>query len=57
MDGSLPSFEQRGAIIRSTHDLEDQVIELAGHLNAANYRFLSPRRVRSSQGLELPRDA
>ena len=41
MDGSLPSFEDRGAFIRSTHELEDQIIELAGHLNAANYRFLS----------------
>lgn len=41
MDGSLPSFEDRGAYIRSTHELEDQIIELAGHLNAANYRFLS----------------
>ncbi len=26
--------------IRSTHDLEDQIVELAGHLNAGNYRFL-----------------
>ncbi len=41
MDGSLPTFESRGAYIRSTHDLGDQLIELAGHLNAANYRFLS----------------
>jgi hypothetical protein len=41
MDGSLPSFEDRAAFIRSTHELEDQIIELAGHLNAANYRFLS----------------
>jgi hypothetical protein len=41
MDGSLPSFDERGAFIRSTHELEDQIIELAGHLNAANYRFLS----------------
>jgi len=41
MDGSLPSFEDRLAYIRSTHELEDQIIELAGHLNAGNYRFLS----------------
>jgi hypothetical protein len=41
MDGSLPSFEERMTYIRSTHELEDQIIELAGHLNAANYRFLS----------------
>jgi hypothetical protein len=27
--------------VRSTHELEDQILELAGHLNAANYRFLS----------------
>lgn len=40
MDGSLPSFEERGAYIRSTHELADQILELAGHLNAANYRFL-----------------
>jgi hypothetical protein len=41
MDGSLPSFEERMTYIRSTHVLEDQIVELAGHLNAANYRFLS----------------
>ena len=41
MDGSLPSFESRLADIRSTHDLEDQLIELAGHLNAGTHRFLS----------------
>ena len=41
MDGSLPSFEERIAYIRSTHELEDQIVELAGHLNAANYRFLA----------------
>jgi hypothetical protein len=41
MDGSLPSFEERMTCIRSTHELEDQIIELAGHLNAANYRFLA----------------
>ena len=41
MDGSLPSLEERMTYIRSTHELEDQIIELAGHLNAANYRFLS----------------
>jgi hypothetical protein len=41
MDGSLPSFEERMTCVRSTHELEDQIIELAGHLNAANYRFLS----------------
>jgi hypothetical protein len=41
MDGSLPFFEERMTYIRSTHELEDQIIELAGHLNAANYRFLS----------------
>jgi hypothetical protein len=41
MDGSLPSFEERGVYIRATHELEDQIIELAGHLNAANYRFLT----------------
>ena len=41
MDGSLPSFEERMTYVRSTHELEDQIIELAGHLNAANYRFLS----------------
>ena len=41
MDGSLPTFEERVAYIRSTHELEDQIIELAGHLNAGNYRFLA----------------
>ena len=41
MDGSLPSFEERIAYVRSTHELEDQIIELAGHLNAGNYRFLA----------------
>jgi hypothetical protein len=41
MDGSLPSFEERMTYIRSMHELEDQIVELAGHLNAANYRFLS----------------
>lgn len=40
MDGSLPTFEARSAYIRSTHDLGDKLIELAGHLNAGNYRFL-----------------
>ena len=40
MDGSLPSFEERGAYIRSTRELEDQIVELCGHLNAANYRLL-----------------
>lgn len=41
MDGSLPSFEERGAYIQSTYDLENQILELAGHLNAGNYRFLT----------------
>ena len=41
MDGSLPSFEDRLAYIHSTHELEDQIVELAGHLNAGNYRFLA----------------
>jgi hypothetical protein len=41
MDGSLPSFEDRGLYIRSTHELADQIVELVGHLNAANYRFLT----------------
>jgi hypothetical protein len=41
MDGSLPSLEDRLAYIRSTNDLADQIVELAGHLNAAHYRFLS----------------
>ena len=41
MDGSLPSFEERGLYIRSTHELADQIVELVGHLNAANYRFLT----------------
>jgi hypothetical protein len=41
MDGSLPSFEERGAYIRSTRELEDQIVELCGHLNAANYRVLT----------------
>src|SRR5688572_12756693 len=41
MDGSLPSFEDRLAYVRSTHELEDQIVELAGHLNAGNYRFLA----------------
>jgi hypothetical protein len=41
MDGSLPSFAERGAFIRSTHELADQIVELAGHLNAVNYRFLT----------------
>ena len=41
MDGSLPTFDERIAYIRSTHELEDQIVELAGHLNAANYRFLA----------------
>lgn len=43
MDGSLPSFpsfEERGLYIRSIHELADQIVELAGHLNAGNYRFL-----------------
>ena len=41
MDGSLPSFEERIDLHPLDHELEDQIIELAGHLNAANYRFLS----------------
>jgi hypothetical protein len=41
MDGSLPSFEERMADILATRELENQIVELAGHLNAANYRFLS----------------
>ena len=41
MDGSLPTFEERVAYIRSTHELADQIVELAGHLNAGNYRFLA----------------
>lgn len=41
MDGSLPTFEERGLYIRSTHELADQIVELVGHLNAANYRFLT----------------
>lgn len=41
MDGSLPSFEERAAYVRSTRELEDQIVELAGHLNAANYRLLT----------------
>ena len=41
MDGSLPSFEERMLYIRSTHELENQILELAGHLNAGNYRFLA----------------
>jgi hypothetical protein len=41
MDGSLPTFQERMAYIRSTHELEDQLLELAGHLNAGNYRFLA----------------
>jgi hypothetical protein len=41
MDGSLPSFAESGAYIRETDKLGDEIIELAGHLNAANYRFLS----------------
>ena len=58
MDGSLPSFEDRIAYIRSTHELEDQIVELAGHLNAGELSIpRSPRRVRSSQGLELSRHA
>ncbi len=55
MDGSLPTFEERVAYIRSTHELADQIVELAGHLNAGNYRFLALlAEFRSSQGLELP---
>jgi hypothetical protein len=41
MDGSLPSFEDRWIYIRETQKLENQIVELAGHLNAANYRFLA----------------
>ena len=41
MDGSLPSFSDRIAYIRSTHELENKIVELAGHLNAGNYRFLA----------------
>lgn len=41
MDGSLPSFAERGVYIRETRELEDQIVELAGHLNAADYRFLT----------------
>ena len=41
MDGSLPSFDERMAYIRSTRELEGQLIELVGHLNAATYRFLT----------------
>jgi hypothetical protein len=41
MDGSLPSFEERGAFVRSTRELENQIVELCGHLNAANYRVLT----------------
>ena len=41
MDGSLPYFSDRLAYIRPTHELEDQIVELAGHLNAGNYRFLA----------------
>jgi hypothetical protein len=33
--------EQRGIYIRETHELEDQIVELAGHLNAGTYRFLT----------------
>jgi hypothetical protein len=41
MDGSLPSFENRWAYIHATRELEDQIIQLAGHLNAGTYRFLN----------------
>jgi hypothetical protein len=41
MDGSLPTSEERVAYIRSTHELENQLLELAGHLNAGNYRLLA----------------
>ena len=41
MDGSLPSFEERGAYNEETRNLENQLIELSGHLNAANHRFLT----------------
>jgi hypothetical protein len=41
MDGSLPSFEERSAYIQSTHELADEIVELAGHLNAGKYRFLT----------------
>ena len=41
MDGSLPTFEERGAYVRSTHEIADQIVELAGHLNAGNYRFMT----------------
>jgi hypothetical protein len=41
MDGSLPSFDDRIAYIRATRELENEIIQLAGHLNAANYRFLA----------------
>lgn len=33
MDGPLHTFEERGANIRSTHELADQIVEMAGHLN------------------------
>ena len=48
MDGSLPTFDERMAYIRSTHELEDQIVELAGHLKAGNYeetwRFRLPHQ-------------
>ena len=40
MDGSLPSFEHLPTDERPTHEIADQIVELAGHLNAGNYRFL-----------------
>ncbi len=41
MDGSLPSFQAPLTDDRPTHEIADQILELAGHLNAANYRFLT----------------
>ena len=41
MDGSLPCFDEITTDTRPTHELADEIVELAGHLNAGNYRFLT----------------
>jgi hypothetical protein len=39
-DAMRADHAERAARIQSLQDLEDQITELVGHLNAANYRFL-----------------
>jgi hypothetical protein len=39
-ENSYPSDAERAQRAQSTRALAEQITELAGHLNAANYRFL-----------------